>query len=68
MKTYNITNAVSGLGLGLYGGATEAEALDAMARVAGYRDYEHCCDVVPDGSDELIVEEVDVGNSGEVAT
>lgn len=37
-KTYRISNAISGLVLGCYTGSTADEALDAMARDAGYAD------------------------------
>jgi hypothetical protein len=55
MTTYTITNRTSGLVLGVYQGATEAEALDAMARDAGYRDFADASEVTGDESD-LIVE------------
>lgn len=39
MNTYRIENTNSGLILGEYQGETKEQALDAMARDAGYKDY-----------------------------
>ena len=58
MSKYEITNTISGVILGVYEGATEAEALDAMARDAGYRDYADCCEVAPARDGEIVVREV----------
>lgn len=55
MSNYEITNARIGVALGVYEGATEAEALDAMARDAGYADYAECCEVVPARDGEIVV-------------
>ena len=58
MTKYLITNAKSGAELGVYEGATEAEALDAMARDAGYADYAACCEVAPAAEGEIVMIEV----------
>ncbi len=39
MKKFEISNRNSGLVLGTYEGDTKQDALDAMARDAGYADY-----------------------------
>lgn len=39
MKKFEIANRNSGLVLGVYEGETKEEALDAMARDAGYASY-----------------------------
>jgi len=57
--TFRIYNTISGIALGDYDGATEAEALDAMARDAGYADYAACCDVAPAKEDEISVQPID---------
>lgn len=57
-KTFQIENTISGLMLGTYEGETEAQALDAMARDAGYSDYAHACQVTPAEEGEIIATEV----------
>lgn len=55
MSKYLITNTHSGAELGVYEGNTEAEALDAMARDAGYSSYAECCAVAPTREGEIAV-------------
>lgn len=54
MSQYEISNRSSGQILGTYIGATHWEALDAMARDAGYRDYAQACQETG-AYDDLIV-------------
>lgn len=56
-KRFQIENTVSGLILGVYEGATEAEALDAMARDAGYADYAEAQKVAPADDGEIAITE-----------
>lgn len=58
MHTYEIENTKSGIILGQYEGATEAEALDALARDAGYTDYADMCAVAPAANGEIVVTEI----------
>jgi hypothetical protein len=44
MTTYRIISS-AGVNMGTFEGATEAEALDAMARDAGYRDSAEAAEV-----------------------
>lgn len=73
MTHYLITNTTSGANLGVYEGADEDEALDAMARDAGYSDYEAACEVSDDmGVNVVAVEMYEAvryaadGHSGEI--
>lgn len=52
-----IGNKLSGVNLGTYEAETQAEALDAMARDAGYANY---ADIGPaiSGGDDLVITEV----------
>jgi len=58
MNTYKITNTVSGADLGTYEAEGKAQALDAMARDAGYDTYEALCLEVPALEGEIKVSEV----------
>ena len=40
MAHWNIKDTIGGVVLGVYDGETASEALDAMARDAGYEDYD----------------------------
>ena len=57
-RRYSITNPVSGAELGSYEGRTEHEALEAMARDAGYSSAAEAADVAGTEAGELIVKEV----------
>ena len=56
MKNYEITNPTSGVNLGTYQGETPEEALDAMARDAGYADAAEAAEVA--GKIDLTVTEI----------
>ena len=61
MSFYRICNNASGMVLGVYEGATKADALDEYARDAGYDDFRTACDVTGDDPDDdagLVVVEV----------
>jgi hypothetical protein len=55
MATYRIENARSRVVLGEYEGTSQADALDTMARDAGYANYHACCMVAPPSNGEIIV-------------
>lgn len=55
MSKWEIVNADSGLSLGEWEGETEADALDAMASAAGYRDYADLQAQVPAEDGEIVV-------------
>ena len=55
---YQIENLDSGHVFGIYEGGSKKEALDALARDAGYEDYEDMCEVTPVRPGEISVKEV----------
>jgi hypothetical protein len=55
LPRYQIENVRSGVVLGVYKASSEADALDAMARDAGYADYEEACEVAPTFENEISV-------------
>lgn len=59
MAKFEIYNTLSGVALGTYEGATEEEALDAMARDAGYKDYSEALEVAPVTGAEIFVKKID---------
>lgn len=48
-KTFEVYNPNSGHTLGFYRATDAGDALDVMARDAGYSDYVDMCETVPDG-------------------
>ena len=58
MSTYNIVNMESGEELGRYFARSVADALNAMAKVAGFDSYEQACGSVPAIKDRLFVTEL----------
>ncbi len=56
---YLISSRTTGSDLGVFAGRTEAEALDAMARDAGYKDYDYLTrEIDPSGRDGITIEEI----------
>ena len=58
MTKFQIEQTASGIILGIFEGNSEAEALDAMAQDAGYRDFAEACEVSPMGTDTLLMTKV----------
>lgn len=60
--TYQITNTISGVDLGVYSATTVSGALDAMARAAGYIDYRQACDVAPAVEGEIYCQPIEISD------
>jgi hypothetical protein len=58
MTTFAIRSTVSGVELGSYEGETARESLEAMAKDAGYSDYDAACEAAPVDFGELAVDEI----------
>lgn len=55
MTKYQIINTTSGADLGQYDADDEQQALEAMARDAGYESYAAACEVAPVADGEIAV-------------
>lgn len=49
LRKWKITQTKSGVEMGVYEGETKRDALDAMARDAGYDDHADACNIYDDG-------------------
>jgi hypothetical protein len=58
MPAYSIHSTTTGLHLGTYEADSREAALDAMARDAGYTDYDHACRATCDTLPDLEVTEI----------
>ena len=56
---WRIANSTSGIILGTYEGETKADALDAMAIDAGYKDYATACEATESEAGELTITKID---------
>jgi hypothetical protein len=68
MTTYSISNRISGIDLGRYTAETPKEALDALARDAGYEDHAEACRVTGEDASDLVVTEVAAGHPHTMAS
>lgn len=59
MKTYSIISKTSGQDLGAYEAETPEDALDGLARAAGYVDHHAACVASGDDGAHLVVTEVE---------
>ena len=58
MREYEISNAVSGHSFGVFAAASEAEALNVLAREAGYADHADAMRGIEKTESDLIVTDV----------
>lgn len=59
MKKFQISNLTSGADLGTYEATTREDALDAMARDAGYESFVASCEVTGEDGSDLVAREVE---------
>jgi hypothetical protein len=55
MPTYKISNAIHGAPLGVYQAVSRADALEQLARDAGYPDYATACEDSPVVHGEVVI-------------
>lgn len=58
MTAFNIVNMASGDELGRYYARSAAEALDALARYAGFASFAEACHAKPEITEELAITEL----------
>ena len=58
MSAYNIFDMASGEELGRYFAHSASDALNAMARTAGYEDFAAACAALPTFRDRLFITEL----------
>lgn len=63
-RVYRIENRISGVVLGDFEATSQAEALDALARDAGCRDYAHACEITGQSRDDLDIRVLDHEHPG----
>ena len=56
MKKFEIENTTSGFSLGIFEANSEEQALEIMAKEAGYNSYAEACEVAP--GDDIVVTEI----------
>ena len=59
MKKFRIMNTIGGVDFGVYEGETSDEALDALARDAGYKSHADAMETIEGYDKGLVVKEVE---------
>jgi hypothetical protein len=59
MATYRIVNTMSGQDLGTYEASSKADALEQLAKFAGYQTFAEACETTSDDGRDLEVTEVE---------
>lgn len=58
LKSYRVSSKAGGVCLGTYFAASPSDALEVLAREAGYRSHAHACEVTGEDGSDLLIEEV----------